>query len=203
MTATLASFPRDRAVDLNSFRAASFAPRTAEPPVKYAPADNPQDWKSDEHFRIGRIRWRAPGTRRSSRNLSSTSAFRPSRRISIRAGRRTATSRRVIRLAEAWVRQQPVRGMTVEIVRLPGRTPVLYFDVPGSGGIDGPAVRSPRQAARDDGLARRSRPVAAGARGRQALWPRRRRRRLRGVRLARRHRRLAGARHARTRAASA
>jgi acetylornithine deacetylase/succinyl-diaminopimelate desuccinylase-like protein len=40
---------------------------------------------------------------------------------------------RVIRLAEAWTRQQPVRGMTVEIVRLPGRTPVLYFDVPGSG----------------------------------------------------------------------
>ena len=40
---------------------------------------------------------------------------------------------RVIRLAEAWSRQQPVRGMTVEIVRLPGRTPVLYFDVSGTG----------------------------------------------------------------------
>ena len=40
---------------------------------------------------------------------------------------------RVIRLAEAWVRQQPVRGLTLEIVRLPGRTPVLYFDVPGTG----------------------------------------------------------------------
>jgi len=39
----------------------------------------------------------------------------------------------VIRLAEAWARQQPVRGMTVEIVRLPGRTPVLYFDAPGTG----------------------------------------------------------------------
>ena len=41
---------------------------------------------------------------------------------------------KVIRLGEAWARQQPVRGMTVEIVRLPGRTPVLYFDVPGAGG---------------------------------------------------------------------
>ncbi|HQR10897.1 MAG TPA: M20 family metallopeptidase [Casimicrobiaceae bacterium] len=40
---------------------------------------------------------------------------------------------RVIRLAEAWARRQPVRGMVVEIVRLPGRTPLLYFDVPGSG----------------------------------------------------------------------
>jgi len=41
---------------------------------------------------------------------------------------------KVIRLADAWARQQPVRGLTVEIVRLPGRTPVLYFDVPGTGG---------------------------------------------------------------------
>jgi len=41
---------------------------------------------------------------------------------------------RVIRDAERWVRAQPVRGLEVEIVRLAGRTPVLYFDVPASGG---------------------------------------------------------------------
>jgi len=40
---------------------------------------------------------------------------------------------RVIRLAEAWVRRQPVRGLEVEIMRLPGRTPLLYFNVPGTG----------------------------------------------------------------------
>jgi acetylornithine deacetylase/succinyl-diaminopimelate desuccinylase-like protein len=40
---------------------------------------------------------------------------------------------RVVRLAEAWVKGQPVRGLAVEIVRLPGRTPLLYFDVPGTG----------------------------------------------------------------------
>ena len=28
--------------------------------------------------------------------------------------------------------KQPVRGLTLEIVRLPGRTPLLYFDVPAS-----------------------------------------------------------------------
>ncbi|MEO5700189.1 MAG: M20 family metallopeptidase [Casimicrobiaceae bacterium] len=39
----------------------------------------------------------------------------------------------VVRLAEAWVRQQDVPGLEVEIVRLPGRTPVLYFEVPGTG----------------------------------------------------------------------
>jgi acetylornithine deacetylase/succinyl-diaminopimelate desuccinylase-like protein len=39
----------------------------------------------------------------------------------------------VVRLAEAWVKAQPVHGLAVEVVRLPGRTPVLYFDVPASG----------------------------------------------------------------------
>jgi len=38
-----------------------------------------------------------------------------------------------IRLAEAWVRSQAVRGLQVEIVRLPGRTPTLWFDIPGTG----------------------------------------------------------------------
>jgi acetylornithine deacetylase/succinyl-diaminopimelate desuccinylase-like protein len=40
---------------------------------------------------------------------------------------------RVIRAAERWVREQGVRGLAVEIVRIPGRTPVLYFDVPATG----------------------------------------------------------------------
>jgi hypothetical protein len=40
---------------------------------------------------------------------------------------------RVIVLAHAWVRKQPVRGLSVELVRLPGRTPLLYFDVAGAG----------------------------------------------------------------------
>jgi acetylornithine deacetylase/succinyl-diaminopimelate desuccinylase-like protein len=39
---------------------------------------------------------------------------------------------RVVALAEAWVRKQPVRGLEVEIVRLKGRTPLLYFDVPAT-----------------------------------------------------------------------
>jgi acetylornithine deacetylase/succinyl-diaminopimelate desuccinylase-like protein len=43
---------------------------------------------------------------------------------------------RVIRLAEAWVKKQPVRGLKVEIVRLPGRTPLLYFDVSASNTSD-------------------------------------------------------------------
>ena len=38
---------------------------------------------------------------------------------------------RVIRLAEKWARAQSIPGLTVEIVRLPGRTPVLLFEVPG------------------------------------------------------------------------
>ena len=38
---------------------------------------------------------------------------------------------RVIRLAEEWARAQPIAGLTVEIVRIPGRTPLLYFEAPG------------------------------------------------------------------------
>ncbi len=76
---------------------------------------------------------RVTGTPRSSSSSSTTCAFRRSRRTSIRSGRRTATSSAVIRLAEAWVRRQPVRGLAVEIVRLPGRTPVLWFEVPAAG----------------------------------------------------------------------
>jgi acetylornithine deacetylase/succinyl-diaminopimelate desuccinylase-like protein len=40
---------------------------------------------------------------------------------------------RVIRLAEAWAKKQPIAGLVVEIVRLPGRTPLLYFDIPATG----------------------------------------------------------------------
>jgi acetylornithine deacetylase/succinyl-diaminopimelate desuccinylase-like protein len=40
---------------------------------------------------------------------------------------------RVIRLAEDWARAQPIPGLEVEIVRLPGRTPLLFFEVPGHG----------------------------------------------------------------------
>lgn len=42
---------------------------------------------------------------------------------------------RVTRLAETWAQRQPVRGLKVEIVRLPGRTPLLYFDIPASGKV--------------------------------------------------------------------
>jgi acetylornithine deacetylase/succinyl-diaminopimelate desuccinylase-like protein len=47
---------------------------------------------------------------------------------------------RAIRLAEAWAGKQPVRGLQVEIVRLPGRTPLLYFDVPASGNRGGGTI---------------------------------------------------------------
>jgi acetylornithine deacetylase/succinyl-diaminopimelate desuccinylase-like protein len=39
----------------------------------------------------------------------------------------------VLRNAAAWVEAQKVPGLTLEIVRLEGRTPVLFFEVPASG----------------------------------------------------------------------
>jgi len=40
---------------------------------------------------------------------------------------------KVVQQAAQWVRAQPVAGLAVEIVRLPGRTPVLLFEVPARG----------------------------------------------------------------------
>lgn len=36
-----------------------------------------------------------------------------------------------IQLAAEWCRQQPIAGMTTQIVRLPGRTPLLFLEIPG------------------------------------------------------------------------
>ncbi|MGE0332191.1 MAG: M20 family metallopeptidase [Ramlibacter sp.] len=38
----------------------------------------------------------------------------------------------VLRNAAQWVEAQKVEGLTLEIVRLPGRTPVLFFDIPAT-----------------------------------------------------------------------
>src|SRR5258708_4252338 len=38
-----------------------------------------------------------------------------------------------VQLALAWSRRQPVAGMTLEVVRLEGRTPVIFFDIPARG----------------------------------------------------------------------
>ncbi|MGH8224180.1 MAG: M20 family metallopeptidase [Woeseiaceae bacterium] len=38
---------------------------------------------------------------------------------------------RAITLLEAWCRQQPIDGMEIEIIRLEGRTPLLFIDIPG------------------------------------------------------------------------
>ncbi|MBM3984144.1 MAG: M20/M25/M40 family metallo-hydrolase [Planctomycetes bacterium] len=37
-----------------------------------------------------------------------------------------------VQLVAAWCRSQPLAGLKLEIVRIPGRTPVLFMDVPGS-----------------------------------------------------------------------
>ncbi len=39
---------------------------------------------------------------------------------------------KAVQLVAGWCRSQPLQGLKLEIVRLPGRTPVLLMDVPGS-----------------------------------------------------------------------
>lgn len=40
---------------------------------------------------------------------------------------------RAVELIEGWCREEPIEGLTVEVVRLEGRTPVIYMEVPGDG----------------------------------------------------------------------
>jgi acetylornithine deacetylase/succinyl-diaminopimelate desuccinylase-like protein len=37
-----------------------------------------------------------------------------------------------VQLATDWCRRQPIEGMKVEVVRLPGRTPLLFIEIPGN-----------------------------------------------------------------------
>jgi acetylornithine deacetylase/succinyl-diaminopimelate desuccinylase-like protein len=37
-----------------------------------------------------------------------------------------------VQMFEAWAKQQPIDGMQVEIVRIEGRTPLLFIDIPGA-----------------------------------------------------------------------
>ena len=37
-----------------------------------------------------------------------------------------------VQMLEAWARQQPIAGMQIEVVRIEGRTPILFIDIPGA-----------------------------------------------------------------------
>ena len=41
--------------------------------------------------------------------------------------------------AATWVQSQKIEGLTLEIIRLEGRTPVLFFEIPASSGDTGAA----------------------------------------------------------------
>src|SRR5882672_1987159 len=41
-----------------------------------------------------------------------------------------------VKLAEAWCRKHAVPGMKMEVVRLPGRTPLLFIEIPPSEGSE-------------------------------------------------------------------
>ncbi len=39
---------------------------------------------------------------------------------------------KAVQMLEAWSKQQPIEGMQIEIVRIEGRTPILFIDIPGA-----------------------------------------------------------------------
>ena len=40
---------------------------------------------------------------------------------------------KAVELIAGWCKAQPIEGLTVEVVQLPGRTPVIYMEIPGEG----------------------------------------------------------------------
>ena len=45
-----------------------------------------------------------------------------------------------VALMERWARAQAIPGMAVEVVRLEGRTPLIFLDIPASGAETGEAA---------------------------------------------------------------
>ncbi len=101
---------------------------------------------------------------------------------------------RAVALMEAWARAQPIPGMKLEVVRLPGRTPLIFIEIPGKGDdtvlLYGHLDKQPEMTGWSDHLGP-WKPVLEG----DAVRSRRRRRRLCDLRLARRDHGAAGAGH--------
>ena len=99
---------------------------------------------------------------------------------------------RVVARFENWARRQPIRGMKLEVVRLEGRTPLLFMEIPGDSNdcvlLYGHMDKQPEMSGWRDGLGPWN-PVLEGDR---LVRPWQRRRWLRDVRVPRRDRRAAG-----------
>ena len=73
-----------------------------------------------------------PGRTTSFPRSRASSRSRPSRPRSTGSGPRTGTSTAPPRSSRAGAAQRPIEGLKAETVRLPGRTPLLLFEVPGT-----------------------------------------------------------------------
>ena len=47
---------------------------------------------------------------------------------------------RAVKLIEGWCRSREIEGMTLEVVRLPNRTPVIFMEIPGTAGTSNDTV---------------------------------------------------------------
>jgi hypothetical protein len=47
---------------------------------------------------------------------------------------------KAVQLIETWCRAQPIEGLKVEVVRLPGRSPLLFMEIPATDGSSGESV---------------------------------------------------------------
>ena len=73
---------------------------------------------------------------------------------------------KAVALIERWCARRPIEGLTVEVVRLPGRTPLIFMEIPATAPTSEhrAPLRPPRQAARVHRLGAR-----ASVRGRRCI----------------------------------
>ena len=94
---------------------------------------------------------------------------------------------RAVELIAGWIRGQAIPDLSLEVVRLEGRTPLLFIEVPGDSSetvlLYGHLDKQPPMDGWHDGLG----PWQAGAERRQTVRAWRRRRRLRSLRFPDRH----------------
>src|SRR5262245_35644011 len=56
------------------------------------------------------------------------------------AWRENGHMERAVSLIEKWCRAQPLPGLEIEVLRIEGRTPVIYMELQGTDGARGPSA---------------------------------------------------------------
>src|SRR5262249_12683758 len=116
------SIARRKSLTSRSSTRAAYTPRSCDRRSAHMPTlDATRALQSSQHISDQEI---VPPLYESVRLANKSPAFEP---------RWQQNMDRAVALIEGWCRKQPIRGLSVEVVRLEDRTPVLFMEIPGEG----------------------------------------------------------------------